>query len=135
MSSTSIRVANSSPLPPPSSFSPSSPSLPSASDSPSSGILTMKDSVPSSSRASRNQFYLKKRPTPHRDGITKSRTKDLPSTFSRRTPAVVKAELHRQRQREAQLEAFRREGIYIEEEYREEIEFYMHEMEASKCNS
>ena len=89
----------------------------------------MKDSVPSSSRASRNQFYPKKRPTPHRDGITKSRTKDLPSTFSRWTPAVIKAELQRRNQREAQLAAFRREGIYLEEEYRDEIEFYMHEME------
>ncbi len=46
-------------------------------------------------------------------------------------PAAIKAELRRQRQREAQLAAFRREGIYLEEEYRDEIEFYMHEMEVS----
>ena len=33
------------------------------------------------------------------------------------------------KQREAQISALRREGIYLEEEYREEIERYMLEME------
>lgn len=36
-----------------------------------------------------------------------------------------------QRQREAQILAMRREGIYLEEEYWDEIKFYMHEMEVS----
>lgn len=129
MSCTLIKVANSSPpfLPP--IFCPSSPSHPPTAGSHSSDLSAMKDSTATSSRQIRNQVYPKKRPTPHRDGVQKSRCRDLPSTYSRRTPAIIKAELQRQRQREAQLEAFRREGIYIEEEYRDEIEFYMHEME------
>ena len=36
-----------------------------------------------------------------------------------------------QRQRIAQISALRREGIYLEEEYHEEIRAYMHEMEVS----
>ena len=46
---------------------------------------------------------------------------------------MIKAELQRQRQREAQLAAFRKEGIYVEEEYCEEICFYMRQMEVSLC--
>lgn len=34
-----------------------------------------------------------------------------------------------QRQRQAQITALRRQGIFLEEEYREDIRFYMHEME------
>lgn len=37
----------------------------------------------------------------------------------------------KQRQREAHILALRREGVLLEEEYREEIRFYMHEMEVS----
>ena len=37
-----------------------------------------------------------------------------------------------QRQRIAQISALRREGIYLEEEYHEEIRAYMHEMEVSR---
>lgn len=92
--------------------------------------LNMKDVSSISTRPVRNQLYPKKRPSPHRDGIQKSRCKESPST-SRRTPAVIKAEIHRLRQREAQLAAYRKEGIYIEEEYREDICYYMHEMEVS----
>ena len=36
-----------------------------------------------------------------------------------------------QRQRYAQISALRREGIYLEEEYHEEVRAYMHEMEVS----
>lgn len=36
-----------------------------------------------------------------------------------------------QRQREAQILALRREGVLLEEEYREEIRYYMHDMEVS----
>lgn len=36
-----------------------------------------------------------------------------------------------QRQRAAQIIALRKEGVLLEEEYREEIQFYMHEMEVS----
>ena len=41
----------------------------------------------------------------------------------------------RQRHRQAQLLAYRREGIYIEEEYREDICYYMHEMEVRSDSS
>jgi hypothetical protein len=97
--------------------------------------LSMKDLPASTARHVRNQLYPKKRPSPHRDGITKSRAKDSPPTSSaRRTPAIIKAELMRQRRREAQLIAYRREGIYVEEEYREDICYYMHEMEVRFWN-
>lgn len=36
-----------------------------------------------------------------------------------------------QKQREAQIQALRREGIFLEEEYREEIRYYMQDMEVS----
>ena len=93
--------------------------------------LNMKDVSVTSTRASRNPLYPKKRPSPLRDsGVQKSRYRDLPNA-TRRTPAMIKAELHKQRQREAQLAAFRKEGIYVEDEYREEICFYMRQMEVS----
>ena len=43
----------------------------------------------------------------------------------------MKTEILAQRHREAHLLAMHREGIYLEEEYRDEIQFYMHEMEVS----
>ena len=49
----------------------------------------------------------------------------------RKSPRVTKTEILVQRQRETHLLAMRREGIYLEEEYRDEISFYMHEMEVS----
>lgn len=94
-------------------------------------ILKMKDLPASTARHIRTQLYPKRRPSPHRDGITKSRARDSPYTHStRRTPAAIKAEL-RQRERAAQLRAYHRNGIFVEEEYREEICYYMHEMEVS----
>lgn len=91
----------------------------------------MKD-LSSASKHSRNNLYPKKRPSPLRDGVSKSRCKESPvANASRRTPAAIKAELVRLQHRQAQLAAFRREGIYLEEEYREEICCYMHEMEVS----
>ena len=94
--------------------------------------LIMKDVSSSSTRNVRTQLYPKKRPSPHRDGVQKSRCKETPSSISRRTPAAIKAEIQRLRLREAQLAAFRKEGIYVEEEYREDICYYMHEMEVSR---
>ncbi|KAH9937605.1 cyclin [Fomitopsis serialis] len=91
----------------------------------------MKDVLPSSSRASRHSAYLKKRPSPH--GVSKSRKQSspvyIPLGAVRKTPRAVKAELISQRQRQMQLLLMRRDGIYLEEEYREEIRRYMHEME------
>ena len=110
---------------------PSSPFLSPSTSSPTNHIsLIMKDVAAPSTRAVRNQLYPKKRPSPHRDGVQKSRSKDLVGS-SRRTPAAIKAELQRLKHREAQLAAYRKEGIYIEEEYREEICYIMHEMEVS----
>lgn len=92
----------------------------------------MKD-VSNSVRAPRPSAYPKKRPSPY--GVSKSR-KQTPSCpvqiATRKSPRAVKAEILAQRQREVHLLALRREGILMEEEYREDIRFYMHEMEVSR---
>ena len=74
-------------------------------------------------------IYPKKRPSPH--GITKlHRSPVLPYCGpARRSPRAAKASFIQQRQRDAQILALRREGILLEEEYREEIRYYMHDME------
>ena len=95
----------------------------------------MKD-ISSSSKNVRTSLYPRKRPSPH--GISKSRgQKDSPPPFPsrsnvRKSPQNTKAEQIARKQREAKISALRREGIYLEEEYREEIRRYMHEMEV--CN-
>ena len=92
---------------------------------------TMKDIT--SSKNVRTTVYPRKRPSPH--GISKSRGQnDSPLLYSsqsniRKSPRNVKAEQIARKQREAQISALRREGIYLEEEYREEIQRYMLEME------
>ena len=107
--------------------------LPLSSSVTASPSVDMKDVLPSSSRASRHSAYLKKRPSPH--GVSKSRKQSspvyIPLGAVRKTPRAVKAELISQRQRQMQLLLMRRDGIYLEEEYREEIRRYMHEMEVS----
>jgi len=91
--------------------------------------LVMKDISTTSYRSSRNAAYPKKRPSP--SGISKhNKTSPLgPPPVTRRTPYSAKAALLQQRQRQAQISALRRQGIFLEEEYREDIRFYMHEME------
>ncbi|KAI0778096.1 cyclin [Trametes elegans] len=83
----------------------------------------MKD-VSNSTRAARPSAYPKKKPSPY--GISKRRQSPLhpPLPLSRKTPR--KGE---QRARYAQIAALRRDGIYLEEEYHDEIRAYMHEME------
>ncbi|CCM00940.1 uncharacterized protein FIBRA_02987 [Fibroporia radiculosa] len=98
--------------------------------------VDMKDVSNSSSKAARLSAYPKKRPSPH--GVSKSRKHSPlypPQAVVRKTPRAVKAELLAQRQRDAYLTALRREGIYLEEEYRDEIQFYMHEMERYTMSS
>lgn len=96
--------------------------------------VDMKDVLPSSSRASRHTAYLKKRPSPH--GVSKSRKPSspvyIPLGAVRKTPRAVKAELVSSRHKTIQLAMMRRDGIYLEEEYREEIRRYMHDMEVSE---
>lgn len=90
--------------------------------------INMKDVT--TTRHSRNSLvYPKKRPSPH--GISKShRSPLLPANgLARRTPRSTKVALIQQKQREAQIQALRREGIFLEEEYREEIRYYMLDME------
>ena len=90
----------------------------------------MKDVSTAALRHSRNPLiYPKKRPSPH--GVSKlHKSPLLPHNGpARRTPRSAKAAILQQRQREAQIMALRREGILLEEEYREEIQFYMHNME------
>lgn len=95
---------------------------------------SMKDVSNSVARATRPSVYPKKRPSPY--GVSKSRKHASSPLFPaqdvvRRSPRAAKADLLVQRQREAQIQAMRRDGIYLEEEYRDEIKFYMHEMEVS----
>jgi len=93
---------------------------------------TMKD-ITSSSKNVRPSVYPRKRPSPH--GVSKSRGQNhSPLAYSshsniHKSPRNVKAEQVARKQRETQISALRREGIYLEEEYREEIRRYMHEME------
>lgn len=95
---------------------------------------SMKD-VSNSLRTARPSAYPKKKPSPY--GISKSR-KHTQSPLCpaqavvRKSPRGAKAEHAVQRQREAQIYALRREGIYLEEEYRDEIHEYMHAMEVSR---
>jgi hypothetical protein len=92
----------------------------------------MKDVSVASTRHSRPSVYPRKRPSPH--GVSKAHktTPLLPSYGAvRRSPRSAKSALLHQRQREAQIVALRKEGVLLEEEYREEIRFYMHDMEVS----
>ncbi|KIK04245.1 hypothetical protein K443DRAFT_93530 [Laccaria amethystina LaAM-08-1] len=96
----------------------------------------MKDVSTASNRHSRNSLiYPKKKPSPH--GISKSHKSPLlpANAPARRTPRSAKAALLQQRQRGAQIQALRREGVYLEEEYREEIRHYMHDMERFTMSS
>ena len=93
--------------------------------------LHMKDITQRHSRIS--LIYPKKRPSPH--GITKLHKSPVlphygPARASR-SPRSTKMALMQQRQREAQIIALRREGIWLEEEYRDEIHYYMQDMEVS----
>ncbi|KAJ7102225.1 cyclin [Mycena belliarum] len=96
----------------------------------------MKD-VSALHKHSRNSLiYPKKRPSPH--GISKSHKTPLllpPRGPARKTPRSAKSALIQQRQREAQIQALRREGILLEEEYRDEIRYYMHDMERCTMSS
>ncbi|KAH9486767.1 G1/S-specific cyclin CCN1 [Psilocybe cubensis] len=94
----------------------------------------MKD-VASNKHTRNSQVYPKKRPSPH--GISKAhRSPLLPANgLARRTPRSTKIALMQQRQREAQIQALRREGIFLEEEYKDEIRYYMHDMERCTMSS
>ena len=104
----------------------------------------MKD-VSNSVRTARPSAYPKKKPSPY--GVSKSRKQQTqhqqrqPQTplhpaqaVVRKSPRGAKAQEALQRQRESQIHALRREGIYLEEEYRDEIQEYMHAMEVSCSN-
>ncbi|KII93487.1 hypothetical protein PLICRDRAFT_49530 [Plicaturopsis crispa FD-325 SS-3] len=93
----------------------------------------MKDTSIASTRHSRQSaLYPKKRPSPH--GITKSHKSPLLPPI-RRSPQSAKAAMIAHRQREAQISALRKEGVLLEEEYREEIQYYMHDMERYTMSS
>jgi hypothetical protein len=96
--------------------------------SPSILCLDMKD-VASNKHSRSSLVYPKKRPSPH--GISKSHKSPLlpANGLARRTPRSAKVAMIQQRQREAQIQALRREGIFLEEEYRDEIRYYMLDME------
>ncbi|KAJ6519527.1 cyclin [Mycena sanguinolenta] len=82
--------------------------------------------------------YPKKRPSPH--GISKPGKTPLllpPRPPARKSPRSAKTALvqQQQRQREAQIQALRQQGILLEEEYRDEIRHYMHDMERYTMSS
>ena len=93
----------------------------------------MKDISTSSSRNVRTTLYSRKRPSTH--GISKSRgQKDTPPPYPshpniHKSPRNVKVEQLARKQREAKISTLRRQGVYLEEEYRDEIQRYMLEME------
>jgi len=96
----------------------------------------MKD-LSSSTKHNRNSLvYPRKRPSPN--GISKSRKSPLlPSQAGiRKTPRSAKTALAlQQQQREARIIALRKDGILLEEEYRDEIRHYMHDMEVGPARS
>jgi hypothetical protein len=96
----------------------------------------MKDVSIAAIRHSRNSvIYPKKRPSPH--GVSKSHKSPLlPANGPvRRSPRSAKSAILHQRQRDAQLLALRREGVLLEEEYRDEIRYYMHDMEVCSLST
>jgi hypothetical protein len=86
----------------------------------------MKDVSTLSTKPSRASVYPKKRPSPH--GVVKGHKSPLLPAYGplRRSPRSAKSQ---QKQYEAQILALRRQGVLLEEEYREEIRQYMHDME------
>lgn len=88
----------------------------------------MKDISISSYRGSRKAAYPRKRPS--LTGVFKiHKTPSGPLAPSHKSPYSAKAALLQQRQRDAQIAALRRQGVLLEEEYRDDIRYYMHEME------
>ncbi|KAL0580307.1 hypothetical protein V5O48_001724 [Marasmius crinis-equi] len=119
------------------SISPSPQSIVPPSDS---SPVAMKDISSASTRHSRNSsLYSRKRPSPH--GVSKaskaSKTPSIVSSHqSRKSPRSAKSALLLNRQqRDAQVNALRKDGVLLEEEYREEIRCYMHEMERFTMSS
>lgn len=88
----------------------------------------MKD-VSTTRQHSRQTAYPKKRPSPH--GVSKSHKTTPLLPPARRAPLSAKSAIIQQRTREAQISALRKQGVLLEEEYRDEIEYYMHDMEVS----
>jgi hypothetical protein len=63
-------------------------------------------------------------------GNSKSRGRADPCPVpTRRVSVTAKAEQLARKQRQAQIDRLHKQGIYLEEEYREEICAYMHDME------
>ncbi|KAG9314513.1 hypothetical protein JVU11DRAFT_5310 [Chiua virens] len=94
----------------------------------------MKDISISSCRSSRKVAYPKKRPSP--SGVSKiHKTPGGPFAPSHKSPYSAKSTFLQQRRRDAQIAALRRQGVLLEEEYRDDIRFYMHEMERYTMSS
>lgn len=90
----------------------------------------MKDAKQSSTKAARLSAYPRKRPSPY--GVSKSHQR-APSASAgiRKTPRATRGAPSQRRLSRAVIVALRRDGIFLEEEYQDEIRFYMHEMEVS----
>ncbi|KZT06881.1 uncharacterized protein LAESUDRAFT_736737 [Laetiporus sulphureus 93-53] len=96
----------------------------------------MKEISAVSNKAARLAIYPKSRHSPY--GVSKSRKASPlcpPQDPVRKTPRATRADLLAQRQRDLRIMVLRREGVFMEDEYGEEIKNYMHEMERSTRSS
>ena len=102
------------------------------SDLPSETIRFAMKEASSSTKVHRNAgaAYPKKRPSPHGVHKNPKSASLLPADgLARRTPRPTKYASIQQKEREARIQALRREGIILEEEYRDDIREYMYQME------
>lgn len=93
----------------------------------------MKDTTLSSRTSRHNLAYPKKRPSPH--GVQKRKHQSPALPFSSRRSPCSRSDHSFRRQRELQIATWRREGIYIEEEYFDDIQVYLHEKERDTMGS
>jgi len=94
----------------------------------------MKDATLSTRSARHNSVYTKKRPSPH--GIQKRKQNSpLAHNSDHRHSPRIRIELSFQRQREQQLAVWRKDGVFLEEEYFDEIQHYLHQKERDTMGS
>jgi hypothetical protein len=97
-----------------------------------SDMVDLVSSSSSSHRLASASSHQRKRLSS--SGIAKSHKSQLLPTYGivRKSPRCAKSALIQQRQREAAAQAIRRAGILLENEYRDEVRRYMHEMEVRR---
>ncbi|KAF8649865.1 hypothetical protein AX16_005627 [Volvariella volvacea WC 439] len=96
----------------------------------------MKDISAASNKHSRQSLiYPKKRPSPH--GITKAHKSPShhSQAVSRKSPHSSRAVLLQQQRQQTRMVAIRNDAMLLEDEYRDEIRCYMHDMERCTMSS